>query len=281
MAQQCAHNCKPGRDLVFLDTRGIEDSPDRSGAFVGTSFIFTRDANLHTLEGDPRFSFDDSMTPQAYGTGTEEWGGGGDYWGGRTMTLPLAGHPCGSPRREAALCEEDMIHSACRFLPADLFPFGRNARIHFEHGAVNQSEEEYESVTYWYGRPGASLVLTDELDVGDLASEAAHDYVSPLTTEPEILRSRHEWGVDRRKRIYLRQPRRQTTDYVDFTFDAEAGKVYHIWLRGRAISRDTDQDTVWFQFNEIGNTWGYGISRARTRACFQIPPKSWGRPGMR
>ena len=73
---------EPGRDLVFLDTRGIEDSQDWSGAFIGTSFIFTRDANLHTLEGDPRFFFDDSMTPQAYGTGTEEWGGGGDYWRG-------------------------------------------------------------------------------------------------------------------------------------------------------------------------------------------------------
>jgi hypothetical protein len=32
---------------------------------------------------------------QAMGTGTEEWGGGGDYWGGRNMTTPLAGHPVG------------------------------------------------------------------------------------------------------------------------------------------------------------------------------------------
>ena len=74
----------PGEDLVLLDTRDAEGGGDWSGSFVGTSFIFSHDANLGTLEGDPRFFFDDSLTPQAQGTGTEEWGGGGDYWGGRT-----------------------------------------------------------------------------------------------------------------------------------------------------------------------------------------------------
>lgn len=251
-----------GRDLVFLNTRGIEGSEEWTGAFVGTSFIFTKDANLHTLEGDPRFFFDDSMTPQAYGTGTEEWGGGGDYWGGRTMTLPLAGHPCGAPKREEAHNEEDLIHSAYRFLLADLMPFGRNARIHFEHGAINQMEEEYESVTYWYGLPGASLVLTDTLDVGDAASEAAHAYVSPQATEPETLRSRYEWGTDRIRRNYLKQPWRVATDYADFTFDADAGKVYYLWLRGRSLTSGRDPDTVWVQFNEDIGTPRWAASYA-------------------
>ncbi len=86
-----------GKDLVLLDTRDAEGGGDWSGQFVGTSFIFSDRANLGTLEGDPRFFFDDSSTPQAQGTGTEEWGGGGDYWGGQTMTLPFAGHPTGAP----------------------------------------------------------------------------------------------------------------------------------------------------------------------------------------
>src|SRR5262249_49157967 len=75
-----------GRDLVLLDTRETEGGGDWSGSFVGTSFIFTHSNKLTTLEGDPRFFFDDSLTPQGQGTGTEEWGGGGDYWGGRNMT---------------------------------------------------------------------------------------------------------------------------------------------------------------------------------------------------
>src|SRR5262249_18952642 len=105
-----------GEDLVLLDTRATEGGGDWSGSFVGTSFIFTDRSVLRTLEGDPRFFFDDSQTPQCYGTGTEEWGGGGDYWGGENMTLPFAGHPVGATDAVTAKNAEDRIHSAYRFL---------------------------------------------------------------------------------------------------------------------------------------------------------------------
>ncbi|MBV8878763.1 MAG: DUF2961 domain-containing protein [Planctomycetaceae bacterium] len=185
-----------GEDMVFLDTQGAEGDRDWSGSFVGMSWIFSRNADLGTLEGDPRFFFDDSQTPQAQGTGTEEWGGGGDYWGGRTMTLPFAGHPVGAKSAKDAKDPEDLIESAYRFLLADLMPFGRRAQIHLEHGGTNLSTEHYEGVTYWYGAPTATLVRTDELAVGDLESEKAHDYVSPAATAPEQITSRYEWGVD-------------------------------------------------------------------------------------
>src|SRR5438270_6549842 len=102
-------NPEPGRDLVLLDTTKTEGGGDWSGHLVGTSFIFSHRAVLTTLEGDPRFFFDDSLTPQAQGTGTEEWAGGGDYWGGRNMSLPFAGHPVGAPSAKAAKQEEDKI----------------------------------------------------------------------------------------------------------------------------------------------------------------------------
>ena len=66
------------------------------GSFVGTSFIFSHNADLERLKAIRRFFFDDSLTPQAQGTGPEEWGGGGDYWGGLNMTLPFVGHPVGA-----------------------------------------------------------------------------------------------------------------------------------------------------------------------------------------
>ncbi|MDB6021265.1 MAG: hypothetical protein JWQ04_1122, partial [Pedosphaera sp.] len=50
-----------GQDLVLLDTREAEGGGDWSGSLVGTSFIFTHSNNLTTLEGDPRFFFDDSL----------------------------------------------------------------------------------------------------------------------------------------------------------------------------------------------------------------------------
>jgi Protein of unknown function (DUF2961) len=136
----------PGKDLVLLDTGDMEGAKQWSGSFVGTSFIFSHHADLRTLEGDPRFFFDDSLTPQAQGTGTEEWGGGGDYWGGFNMTLPFVGHPVGARSAQFAVNEEDKIESAYRFLLADLMPFGKQAVIHLEHGGNNESTEHYETV---------------------------------------------------------------------------------------------------------------------------------------
>jgi hypothetical protein len=197
-------NPTPGEDLTLLDTRKEEGATEWSGSFVGTSFIFTHSAKLDTLEGDPRFFFDDSLTPQAQGTGTEEWGGGGDYWeGGKLTSLPFAGHPVGpqkhclTPFCSPSTANPDAtIDSAYRFLLADLMPFGKNAVIHLEHGGVNESTEHYETVAYWYGLPSASLVQTDVLKIGDAASEREHAYSSPDASAPYTITSRYEWGPD-------------------------------------------------------------------------------------
>lgn len=186
----------PGHDMVFLDTKNIEGHAEWAGSFAGTSFIFSHDAYLATLEGDPRFFFDDSQTPQAHGTGTEEWGGGGDYWGGKNMTLPFAGHPSGAPGKKKAKNEKDLIESAYRFLLADVMPFGRRAIIRFEHGADNLSQQHYKAVTYWYGLPAASLIKTDKLDVGDPADEMQHRYYSPAASAVQKIISRYDWGND-------------------------------------------------------------------------------------
>jgi hypothetical protein len=182
--------------MVLLDTKGAEGQQDWSGNFVGTSFIFSHDGWLGTLEGDPRFFFDDSKTPQAYGTGTEEWGGGGDYWGGQNMTLPFAGHPVGCPKKDSARDPRDLIQSAYRFLLADLMPFGKRAVIQLEHGGENLSSEHYETVTYWYGLPKASLISTDEIDIGNQASEQQHQYKSPEASDVVSIESRYELGID-------------------------------------------------------------------------------------
>ncbi len=180
----------PGHDLVLLDTTQAEGGGDWCGHFAGTSFTFSDAAVLTTLEGDPRFFFDDSRTPQGQGTGTEEWGGGGDYWnGGQIETLPFAGHPVGAPSLQQAQGPEDLVESAYRFLVADVMPFGRNARIQLEHGGIDDSTEHYRTVTYWYGLPGACLVPTDTIHVGDPADEAAHGYVSPDASAVESLTS--------------------------------------------------------------------------------------------
>jgi hypothetical protein len=185
----------PGEDLVILDTRGAEGSEVWCGTFAGMSWTFSDRGIYTTLEGDPRFFFDDSATPQAQGTGTEEWGGGGDDWGGETMTLPFVGHPVGAPGPVAGVPPRDLVESAYRHLVGDAMPFGRRARIQLEHGGLDESDEHYTSVAYWYGRPGACLVLSDTLHVGDPSDEANHAYRSPDASAPETLASRYELGV--------------------------------------------------------------------------------------
>lgn len=189
----------PGQDFVMLDTTQTEGGGDWCGQIVGTSFTFSDRANLSTLEGDPRFFFDDSQTPQVQGTGTEEWGGGGDYWqGGQQTTLPLFGHPVGAPNPASMTSPEDGIESAYRFLLADAMPFGKNARVQLEHGGTDDSTEHYRTLVYWYGHRGACLAQTDALHVGDATDEAAHHVDAPGASAVDTVTSRYEWGVDAR-----------------------------------------------------------------------------------
>jgi hypothetical protein len=185
-----------GRDLVLLDTRETEGGGEWCGHIVGTTYTFTRTASLGTLEGDPRFFMDDSLSPQGQGTGSEEWGGGGDYWGGRVMSLPFVGKPVGKPPADAKTALE-RVHSAYRFLLSDLLPFGRNAKITLEHGAENLSTEHYDTVAYWYGLDRPCLALTDAFDVGEKTEEARHAYAAPGDSESYTLASRFELGPER------------------------------------------------------------------------------------
>jgi hypothetical protein len=241
-----------GKDLELLDTRKVEGGGDWCGHIVGTTYIFTRDGNLNTLEGDPRFYLDDSLSPQGQGTGSEEWGGGGDYWGGERMTLPFAGHPVGRPVKQMKE-PIDKVHSAYRFLLSDLIPFGRNARFTLEHGGTNESNEHYETATYWYGLQQSGMVLTDELDVGNLVSETRHQYASPDASAPETLASRHEVGVDHvpgRKGEapievvpLLSDDGRRTTRYSDFELSIRPDAI-GVMLRRRLDLQYPDQKAI-------------------------------------
>ena len=245
-----------GKDLVLLDTAKTEGGGEWSGNFVGTSFIFSHDAVLNTLEGDPRFFFDDSQTPQAQGTGTEEWGGGGDYWGGLNMTLPFVGHPTGAKNASVVAAPEDKVESAYRFLLSDLMPFGRNARIQLEHGGTNESTQHYETVAYWYGIPAPSLIRTDELMVGDEKSEREHAYQSPDSSAPYELTSRYEWGPDTvgGEEIYPAQTDRgrKTKTTSEFTLKIDP-RNYGVMLRRKLDYTFPNQRAE--VFVESGKTW--------------------------
>jgi hypothetical protein len=157
-----------GTDMTFLDVQG-------SGKLVGTVINF---ANLgSTLEGDPHIYIDDSQTPQIAGTGTEEWGLGGNYWnGGNQVSLPLGGlpsstnNPPGSDQDGAALY---------RFLIADSIPFNRHLTVDWEHGGMDESTNPYRATMLWYGTPAQTALLSDSMSPAMSASRLTHHYQAP------------------------------------------------------------------------------------------------------
>jgi hypothetical protein len=270
----------PGQDLVLLDTTQVEGGGhDFCGSFVGTSFTFSDRAMLSTLEGDPRFFFDDSASPQAYGTGTEEWGGGGDYWGGRTMTLPLAGHPVGAVDAALALAPEDLVQGAYRLLIADAMPFGKNARIQLEHGAHNDSTERYRTLVYWYGRRGACLVQTDAVQIGDEADERAHGYVSPSASPPLEVRSRYELGVDQLGGVEvlpeLSERGRSMTGTTELTFELRPDNVGVLLRRTLDYGFPDQRAEVFVSDGEGREPWrfaGIWYLAGSNRCVYSNPP---------
>lgn len=154
-----------GTDMTFLDVQG-------SGKLVGTVINFTTPGS--TLEGNPHIYIDDSQTPQIAGTGTEEWGLGGNYWnGGNQVSLPLGGlpsstnNPAGSNQDGAALY---------RFLIADSIPFNRHLTVRWEHGGVDQSTYPYRATMLWYGTPTQTALLSDNLSPAAPNSRLTHHY---------------------------------------------------------------------------------------------------------
>jgi len=217
---------EPGEDVRFLDTDQVEGGGPWSGNFVGMSWIFTNKGNLTTLEGDPRFFFDDSQTPQALGTGSEEWGGGGNYWGGENMTIPFAGHPVGKSSWDKKVTSKmDLLNSAYRFLIADYFPFGKRAVIGLEQGGQNTSGEHYSGVVYWYGAPAATLKLTDKINVCNNPDIKAHNYISADAGPPYELVSRYEWGPDRDYRDQYASHDQSKINQSSMFFPAESDSV--------------------------------------------------------
>jgi hypothetical protein len=55
--------------------------------------------------------------------------------------------------------------------------------------------------------------------------------------------------------------------YFDVTFNADAGKPYHVWLRGVAQKNDYNNDSVFLQFDHSVDASGtpFGASTPRRR----------------
>lgn len=164
-----------GRDFIYLETTG-------AGHIVGHS------ANRWdtAMEENERTYFDGSRTPLIEGDGFEDDQGFG--WGLKERSYATYGAPVA----------RGGSGSLYRFFIPDLYVFHASVRHgHITYGPNSPRGHEgfYQvgnqtSVTYYYAVDRPRLVLTDELDVGNAASETAHRFAA---AEPGIRTEGHWW----------------------------------------------------------------------------------------
>jgi hypothetical protein len=146
----------PGRGLfnTVFDESG-------QGRVVGISFYSTQ----YAMDGDEFTYIDGSRTPQIHGDGTEDDHNQG--YGGDAYQKPLWGGLVNG------------YQTAYRLYYNDSYIFNQHIRINYEFSREGGHDNggETDVVVYYYKSPfGGNLLLTDQLDVGDSVSEAAHQY---------------------------------------------------------------------------------------------------------
>ena len=166
-----------GRDYTYLETSG-------SGQVVGQ--VNSRWDTC--MEEDERTYLDGSETPQIIGEGYEDDHDMG--WGLQNLTQPVFG----------AIDAKGGAGGVYRFYLPDMYCFSSSIKYgHQTYGPHSPvGHEGYyhvgseESVTFWYGHLSPRLIQTDEFDVGDLQSEAAHAYHA----EGDVRRVHGDWWYD-------------------------------------------------------------------------------------
>jgi D-arabinan exo alpha-(1,3)/(1,5)-arabinofuranosidase (non-reducing end) len=162
---------EPGRDWRILDAQG-------RGKFVGVVQTmrgeqFDSLTQRGYLEGDERVQVDGSRSPQLHGTGTEDFYEGAWYFAYDTFSNPQNGNTAFEVQELGCAHVCDSVY---RLMVGDAVPFRSSLRFGIEHGMANEWPADYGSTAFWYGRAESALASADVVDVGDAASERAHDY---------------------------------------------------------------------------------------------------------
>src|SRR6201997_2367345 len=165
----------PGQDWMFPDEHG-------HGKFVGVSHTirgsrmktsFSDDAP-YFLEGAERVYTDGALSPQWYGTGTEDFYEGGWYFkNGKHFSAPLTGQP---DQRTATGGCADYCVAVYRLTLAEAVDYHSAIRFGIEHGKRNMVQPDYSSTAFLYTQPDDTLTPSDEINPADPVSRILHIY---------------------------------------------------------------------------------------------------------
>lgn len=88
-----------------------------------------------------------------------------------------------------------------RLCSGDWYPFRTGLQFGIESGNCNDQFLEHSGIVFYYGVDEPGTVLTDQLDIGDSASEAAHSYKAFGMKTDGYLESTYEGDNDHIKII--------------------------------------------------------------------------------
>ena len=210
----------PGRDTILAALQG------RGHLVCGLVTGHSQDNRYVSCEGDVRVYIDGIATPQVESDGSESWACYG--WG---FVAPGSGNPAsgydgtGNPN-----CDFSMTRTCL----GDWYPFRRELRFGIEAGDCNNQPMLHSGLLLYYGT-GESGFLdgADELDIGNAASEQAHDYVATDVVAEEYLEAFDESGT---QGMWLKDFVRYVAGTSEFTIRVPLGNA------GVRLRRRSDQE---------------------------------------
>lgn len=216
---------------------------------------------VQCLEGDERFYFDDSDHPAIYGTGTEEYFNGGNYFENGVFSRPTHGHSFEYTKHNTNPQTLDGYYEASnwRVNAGDPLPFRSKIKMGIEHGNPGAFIEydkkstwpgNYYSVIFWYGNNSNNLAKIDNLDIGNVQSESAHSYTSNSSTDISSQTFSYEGDNDE---ILVTDEGETGTGAIQFRMNIQPGKT-HILRRRLDQSIRNQTATVRVDGIRIG-TW--------------------------
>lgn len=194
------------------------------------------------LEGDERIYIDDAQTPFHYGTGTEDIFNGGFYFLLDEFCLPLGGMSNSDAKQN---------RNMYRIYLNDAIYFRKNITANLEHGPVNDKYGQYHTLCFYYWQNDTLFSLTDSIDIGNVASETAHQYKVYGPNSLISINSAFEGSFDK---ISLNHNGRTIKDSVEFTVKIQPNNVGVRLLRTFDYSFKNQTADV-FVNDQLVGTW--------------------------
>jgi len=252
-----------GRDYVAAEFANAR------GHVVGLMLDISNCApSLNILEGDERLFFETSdYDPEIHGTGTEDYFTGGWYFEDRPFSLPQ--HGCPLLHDLDGRCHITMY----RLNVADSYPFERQLKINFEHGAINDTNANYESLTFAYlARERPALVKTDSFSPGLAADRASHGYTTTGSAWDAVLDGTFIGRDDGQSFVRRGMAHAGTSSFTLAILPENAGVRL-----GRILNHQSgNQRAKIYVDGDLAGTWFTGGVNARHPAAydyFEIPPQ--------